>query len=343
MMFSDIKKPPVSLLKGGRRFVALRPHFPCGIPPYKAAGWRGVSPLKCWVNGSVIKSKSQSQAINRAHMGRHRGIYKPERNEPYELSRGRLEAFINCEACFWLDRVKGVKFPSIPGFLLNTNTDTLLKKDLDQFRGNGPHPIMSAAGLSQLRPFSHEDIGRWESSLHFGSSPNHFNTMHEETNILFGGGIDDIWENVESGELHIVDYKSTAQMGAHPTPLDETFIAPPEDPIKVDYKAGYRRQMEMYQWILRRKGFSVSDTGYFLYVDGQHKNEAGMIDPNDPSQAWMRFNTAIIPFVGDDSWVEAALSRAKITLEKDYCPEHAVNCEHGKFIEQVRSALNFRP
>ena len=98
-------------------------------------------------------------------MARHRGTYKPESDEPYELSRGRLEKFITCEACFWLDRVKGVKFPSIPGFLLNTNTDTLLKKDFDRFRGKGPHPVMSDAGLSHLRPFSHEDIERWESSL----------------------------------------------------------------------------------------------------------------------------------------------------------------------------------
>ena len=64
------------------------------------------------------------------------------------------------------------------------------------------------------------------------------------------------------------------------------------------------------------EGFSVSDTGYFLYVDGQHVNESGMIDSDNPSQAWMRFKTAIIPFVGDDSWVEDALVNAKRTLEK---------------------------
>ena len=269
-------------------------------------------------------------------MARHRGTYKPERSEPFELSRGRLEGFLNCEACFWLDRVRGVKFPSIPGFLLNTNTDTLLKKDFDQFRGKGPHPVMAKAGLSHLRPFFHEDIEKWESSLHFGSSPNHFNTIHERTNILFGGGLDDVWENLETGELHVVDYKSTAQMSMAPAPLDESFIAPPKDPNKKDYKAGYRRQMEMYQWILRRKGFSVSDTGYFLYVDGQHINESGMIDSENPSQAWMRFKTAIIPFIGDESWVEEALVRAKQTLEKEDCPLHAEECEHGKFIEQVR-------
>lgn len=276
-------------------------------------------------------------------MARHRGTYKPERSEPYELSRGRLEGFLNCEACFWLDRVRGVKFPSIPGFLLNTNTDTLLKKDFDQFRGKGPHPVMAKAGLSHLRPFLHEDIEKWESSLHFGSSPNHFNTIHQETNILFGGGLDDVWENLETGELHVVDYKSTAQMSMAPAPLDESFIAPPKDPNKKDYKAGYRRQMEMYQWILRRKGFSVSDTGYFLYVDGQHVNESGMIDSENPSQAWMRFKTAIIPYIGNEAWVEEALVRAKRTLEKEDCPLHSEECEHGKFIEQVRLELEVLP
>ena len=54
----------------------------------------------------------------------------------------------------------------------------------------------------------------------------------------------------------------------------------------------------------------------------------------------MRFKTAIIPFVGDDSWVEAALIRAKQTLEKRACPTHSERCEYGKFIEQIRSELD---
>lgn len=268
-------------------------------------------------------------------MPRHRGTYKPEREEPYELSRGKIENLLKCEACFWLERAKGVKFPSIPGFLLNTNTDTLLKKDFDAYRGREAHPIMVAAGLEHLRPFAHEDIEKWESSLHFGSSPHHFNTIHEETNILFGGGLDDVWENIETGELHIVDYKSTAQMSKTPKPLDETFIAPPEDPKLRDYKAGYRRQMEMYQWIARRKGFTVSNIGYFVYVDGQHVGEVGMLDQNNPAQAWMRFNTAIIPYVGDDSWVESAILRAKDVLKEESCPSHSEGCEFGLFLAKV--------
>ena len=84
-------------------------------------------------------------------MARHRGVYDPNNPEPYELSRSRIEAFINCPACFWLDRVKGVKFPGMPGFLLNTATDTLLKKDFDKYRSlKKPHPLMESNDLGHL-------------------------------------------------------------------------------------------------------------------------------------------------------------------------------------------------
>ena len=69
---------------------------------------------------------------------------------------------------------------------------------------------MIAAGLEHLRPFNTKTL-EMGSSLQFGSSPNHFNTLHEETNILFGGVLMMFGEH-ETGELHIVDYKSTAQM-----------------------------------------------------------------------------------------------------------------------------------
>jgi hypothetical protein len=76
-------------------------------------------------------------------MARHRGTYKPENPELYELSRSPLEAFLKCPACFWLDRVRGVKFPSIPAFLLNFATDVLLKKGFDAYRGQEARLLMA--------------------------------------------------------------------------------------------------------------------------------------------------------------------------------------------------------
>ena len=63
--------------------------------------------------------------------------------------------------------------------------------------------------------------------------------------------------------------------------------------------------------IARKKGFQVSNTGYFVYVDGQHRSEQGMLDRANPRQAWMRFNVAVIPYEGSDEWVGDALRSAK--------------------------------
>ena len=58
-----------------------------------------------------------------------RGIYNPKNPLPYELRRSRIENFIRCPSCFYLQQVKGVVFPSFPGFNLNEATDILLKRD----------------------------------------------------------------------------------------------------------------------------------------------------------------------------------------------------------------------
>ena len=41
-------------------------------------------------------------------MARHQGKYKPNNPAPYELSRTAIEKMVRCEACFWLEKVKGV-------------------------------------------------------------------------------------------------------------------------------------------------------------------------------------------------------------------------------------------
>jgi hypothetical protein len=70
-------------------------------------------------------------------MPRHRGVYDPLKTEPYELSRYRIENFVKCPACFYLQQVEGVKFPSIPGYNINEATDVLLKRDFDEDRKAG--------------------------------------------------------------------------------------------------------------------------------------------------------------------------------------------------------------
>ena len=55
---------------------------------------------------------------------------------------------------------KKIEFPGMPGFLLNTATETLLKKDFDKYRElQQPHPFMESNSLGHLTPFKHEYLG----------------------------------------------------------------------------------------------------------------------------------------------------------------------------------------
>ena len=102
-------------------------------------------------------------------MKRHRVKFDPTREEPFEVSRSQIESFLRCPACYWMLRRKGIKFPGMPGFLLNTATDTLLKKDFDKYREvQKPHPFMERNGLGHLVPFKHDDFETWTKSLQLG-------------------------------------------------------------------------------------------------------------------------------------------------------------------------------
>ena len=254
-------------------------------------------------------------------MARHRGKFDPENPEPYELSRSRIENFIKCPACFYLQQVEKVKFPSIPGFNINEATDVLLKRDFDEYRGaNRTHPYLEELGLGHLIPFQHENFELWTQSLHFGAE-GRFNTVHEETNLKIGGGIDDVWENKETGQLHIVDYKSTSQKTeGREISLDDK------------WKGAYKRQMDLYVWVLRQKGFEVSDTGYFLYCDGDRFTDQVFLREDD---AQMRFKMSLLPYEVVTNWIEPALFKIKELLGEGFPPEHSPQCEYGEFIRQI--------
>ena len=130
-------------------------------------------------------------------MPRHRGTFKLDHPEPYEVSRSQIQSFKNCPACFWMNRVKGIKFPGMPGFLLNTATDTLLKKDFDKYRElQQPHPFMERHGLGHLVPYKHDDFETWTKSLQLG-----LRTYHEPSNLIIGGGLDDVWHDPKTDEI----------------------------------------------------------------------------------------------------------------------------------------------
>jgi RecB family exonuclease len=233
---------------------------------------------------------------------RQRNIYDPQATEPFKLSRSKIENFVRCPRCFYLDRRLGIGTPSIPGYTLNSAVDTLFKKEFDVHRAHGrPHPIMDAYGVDAI-PYTHENMDQWRANF------TGVQYLHEPTNLLVFGAVDDIWIN-PAGELIVVDYKSTSKDGE--VSLDD------------EWKDGYKRQMEIYQWLLRGNGFQVSDTGYFVYANGTTDRAA--------FDGKLEFKVTLLPYTGDASWVEGAVVEARDCMAAPELPDYTAECEYCQY------------
>lgn len=214
--------------------------------------------------------------------------YVPGQTAPYKVSRSKIELYMQCPRCFWLDARYKITRPSSPPFNINKTIDELFKKEFDVHRAAGtPHPIMLQNSI-KAKPFAHEKMDEWRHNF------TGVKTLHEATNLHVFGAVDDVWVN-EADELMVVDYKATSKN--KPVSLDS------------DWQISYKRQMETYQWLLRQNGFTVSNTGYFVYTNARMDLD-GFSDR-------LEFTTTLIPYTGDDSWVDQTLIDMKMCMEGD--------------------------
>lgn len=235
---------------------------------------------------------------------RVRNLYQ-QSSEYFPISRSKIDLFVECPRCFYLDRKLGLSRPSMPGWTLNTAVDRLLKKEFDIYRERQErHPLMVEYDIIAV-PFRHEDLPIWRDDVwrFVGAS-----IIDEPTGLKIQGIVDDIWVTPEN-QLHIVDYKATSTSGI--ISLDDA------------YKAGYKRQMEIYQWIFRKMGFDVSSTCYFVFANG--------IKDRDLFDNKLEFDLTILEHIGDDSWVGETIQEIKNVLDNDQLPEPGEDCEYCEY------------
>ena len=242
--------------------------------------------------------------IKKGFRSRKNSMYQKGSNEPFTISRSKFSNFIDCPRCFYLDRVKGLKEPGMPGWALNSAVDDLLKKEFDHHRKEKtPHSIMKEYKLNFI-PYDHPDIDKWRQSLSGGIS-----YLDKETNLFIKGGIDDVWYDLDKEELVVVDYKAQSNN----TPVET------EAYLDSKFHQGYKRQMDIYVHILRKMNFKVSNTTYFMVCNGEKTNEKfdNKID----------FKTVLVPYESDPSWIPSKIKDMKKTLESDEMPEYNEDCE----------------
>jgi ATP-dependent exoDNAse (exonuclease V) beta subunit len=191
--------------------------------------------------------------------------------------------------------------PGYP-FNLNSAVDTLLKKEFDIHRANkSRHPLMETYGIDAV-PFEHSELDTWREN--FKGVRFH----HEPTNFVVTGAVDDVWIN-KAEELIVVDYKATSKNG--------------EVSLDAPWQISYKRQMEVYQWLLRKNGFKVSDTGYFVYCNG--KTDLKAFD------AKLEFDVVILPYTGKDDWIDETLAQMKESLNQESLPEKGKDCDYCEY------------
>ncbi len=231
-----------------------------------------------------------------------------------KLSRSAVEKFINCKRCFVLQYKFKVSPPSLP-FTLNNAVDELCKIEFDTYRmKQKPHPLFLKHNIDAI-PFKHSDIDKWRDFRKGGVS-----YIDEKKGYHFYGAIDDVWVNKKE-ELIVADVKSTSKKKFN---WDETWA-------KYDYPKGYKRQLEMYQWLLRKNGFSVSNKAYLLYFNGlKYEKEFNQT---------LKFESFSVELECSDNWVEEKVIQAKKQLESDTLPRGEIDCDNCRYIKKRSEAV----
>lgn len=213
-----------------------------------------------------------------------------------KLSRSKIELFLECPRCFWLGVKKGVKRPPPPPYTINNAIDYLLKQEFDFHRERGePHPVMKRFGIDAV-PYQTPELAKWRQNF------TGVEYYHEPTEFLVHGAIDDVWVNPK-GELHVVDYKAT---GANQHQIYDS----------------YKRQMEVYQWLLRQNNFKVSPIGYFVFARVNKANGFGK------GEAVLPFDLFVEVQEGDDSWIDDVLPVVRSVYDSEEVPPSAAACEY---------------
>jgi hypothetical protein len=222
-----------------------------------------------------------------------------------QLSRSKIELFRECPRCLYLDVARGIGRPSGPPFTLNNAVDALMKAEFDRYRAAGePHPLFATVGLDAV-PFRHAEMDRWRHNF------TGVRWTDEESGWTLCGAVDDLWQ-ARSGEIIVADYKATART---------------EMPTARNIYPSYRRQMDVYQFLVRRQGLEVSDRGWFVYVNGDGR-----------AAEWgerLCFATALVPYDGNDEWVLDAFRHAVAVIAEPAPPPPGPECEFCAYVARA--------
>jgi CRISPR/Cas system-associated exonuclease Cas4 (RecB family) len=232
-------------------------------------------------------------------------------DKPFTVSRSRIQGFLDCPRCFYLQNRLGIKaLKSLP-FRLNSATDTLLKKTFDTAREKQvPHRYFKEKKID-LVPFQHEKIDEWREN--FQGVKYHY----KKANLIVQGAVDDILINLKTKELSPIEFKSTQTKDGESV----KYLGKPHHKF-------WKNQLEVYGYLLEKNGFKISENSYIVFCNAEIHHE----EWNEK----LNFDVQVIDYKIDYTWVESTLDKIKDLLIQDTMPDFSDpdHCDICRYLQE---------
>jgi len=235
--------------------------------------------------------------------------------DPLRLSRSRWDSFIKCPKCFYLKEKHNIGPPSQPGHPINSRVDALLKEEFDLLRKDEkPHKIFKEYNLNFI-PYNKLDP---EVLAKYRNNFKGVEAKSKKTKYTLFGSLDDLWFNLDTKEIVVLDYKATSNKN-----LEDYKTSTKH------YHKAYLRQLDFYAYLLELNNFTVHKIGYWLISNAADENQK--VFNNNVS-----FKTTLLPYELKTDYIEDTLVELEKCLNNKEIPISGDDCDNCRWFKEVK-------
>jgi len=210
-----------------------------------------------------------------------------EDEKPLKISRSKLDTFIHCQRCFWLE-VHGKAPPIDMAMGIYNILDAVQKNYYDKYREEGLPPL-----LKGKLPFKLADINLVK-KLRIGIF-----FKDKKLNAVLWGKMDDCFID-DKGRLVVMDNKTSS---GEPKP---------------EYEKGYKFQLNTYAYLLIKNGFKINPYACLVYYIPEKESDFGK---------GIKFKVHVNRIKLDITKIHGIFKKAVEIARKDQPPSRHEECE----------------
>ncbi len=238
-------------------------------------------------------------------------IYIKNNTQPFKMSRTKIDLYFDCKRCFFIDQRFGIRRPHGTPLVINSRFVNQLKFELNECRkSQQAHPQIIDQNR-KLIPYNHKKLTEWQNPFKGVSY------LHQESNIIFYGVIDDIWLDKDTKKYHNIIIKTTSKKN------------------KINYEEiwpGYWKQLSFYSYLLRKNSLDMSKTGALIFINA--------LSQNTDSDHNINFDLSIFEKILDFTWIEPTIMDIFKILNEDKVPEISKKCKFCNYYINIRKKVD---